>query len=158
MAAAGVFCADGDGGADEECDSVIGRSGPGGTAGKTVTGGRLNVYDALETLIGNQAPLGAVEVANGTVVSGWAFDFNLGQGATTDALNVDNKFVATTAANGARPDLVAQLGSSNHGFSFSLGDLSLGSHKVDVYVTDSPGGGLVLLGEKTITVAPGALS
>ena len=54
-------------------------------AGKTVTGRRVDAFKALNYMMGNQSPTGAVEVLNNDTYPGWASskDPNPAAGAPT---------------------------------------------------------------------------
>jgi hypothetical protein len=104
------------------------------------TSGALTVIK--NTTVTNPAPIGNVEVLNGTTVSGWAFDKDAG--ASSIQVEIDNNGVAGTpfSASNNRPDLTSfpPVGSPLHGFSAS-GSFGI----VDVYALDAPTGNKVLL-------------
>lgn len=111
----------------------------------------------VATLIGkrtvtNTAPTGWVDVLNKTTVAGWAYDKDAGTGPVNVAVYINGTLSATVTANVSRPDLAGVLGSSNHGFVFTVPTLSAGSHQISVFVLDAASGKLVPLGNKIITV------
>ena len=103
----------------------------------------------------NNAPTGALEVANSTHVSGWAYDPDFPTQSITVLLEVDGVVKAQVVASGDRQDLVATIGSADHGFDIPLGPLNLssGSHTVDIKGVDPATGVTALIGtQMTITV------
>ena len=52
---------------------------------------------------------------------------------------VDGVFSATLTAGQPRADVDAVLGSPNHAFSGNLPAMSFGSHKIDLYASESQG-------------------
>jgi subtilisin family serine protease len=105
-----------------------------GVAGK-VTYGRLDAYGAIEKLLGRQPPRGNVDVFDNNHVVGWVFDPNAGAKPVTVKLLIDGKVAQTGSANLVRNDLTPVVGSANHGFSFTLPQLS-GKHTVQVVAQD----------------------
>jgi hypothetical protein len=115
--------------------------------GKTITGRRLSAYGALETLVGNQRPVGHVDALSRSGISGWAYDFNAGVQPVAVAVVADGKFLAATTANINRADLGTAFGSPGHAFNFgsSIFDaLGGGNHTIQVYAIDLPGLGPTL--------------
>lgn len=121
-------------------------------AGKTSTGRRLDAYNALNYMLGNIAPTGAVSIINTTVISGWAFDANLGAAPATVKITIDGKTAALLQANGQSDDMTATLGSADHGFSFDASTIPYGKHKIQVYVADNVTGKFTLIGQGNLTV------
>ncbi len=121
-------------------------------AGKTITGRRVDAFNALNYMMGNKPPTGDVEVLNNTTVSGWAFDPNLGTAPVTVNITMDGTLIDTTTANTTRDDLTAQLGSSDHGFSFDLSNVPYGKHTIKVYAVDSATSKQTQIGSGTIVV------
>jgi hypothetical protein len=118
---------------------------PGLTPGKHT----ISVY-ALDGQAGSQAPvligsksvmnlppIGAVEVANGTTLSGWAADPDLHASPATINVYVDDKVFGSFAASTTRNDLTKKLGSPDHGFTVDLSSLPQVSHAVTVTVDDN---------------------
>jgi Glycosyl hydrolases family 25 len=107
----------------------------------------------------NRAPIGSLDVADGTTVAGWAQDPDVPTQAIDAHVSFNGPAGSPTAhgvplhANQARADLCAPLGSCAHGFSMrtpqSLCDGQ--AHQVHVYGIDSAGGGNPELGAKTLT-------
>src|SRR5262249_33114951 len=113
--------------------------------GLVSSNGRLNAYRSLQALIGNQVPVGSVDsIANGKV-TGWAFDFNAGANPINVSVYIDGTLFTTVSANRIRPDLQTAVGSTAHGFSVNLPALSFGTHNIQVFAVNTPGGGNVLL-------------
>jgi hypothetical protein len=102
----------------------------------------------------NNAPLGALEVANATQVSGYAYDPDFPTTSITVLLEIDGTVKAQVVASIDRPDLVATIGSADHGFDISLAQFNLtaGSHTVDIKGVDPATGVTALIGTQTITV------
>jgi hypothetical protein len=100
----------------------------------------------------NRAPTGWVDVFNEQKLAGWAFDPNAGPGPIQIRYTLDNNAPVLAAADVTRPDLVAALGSSDHGFNITLPQLTAGPHVVRVFTVDSTSRQLKLLGERRITV------
>lgn len=118
--------------------------------GKVATAGRLNVYKALQELVGNQAPFGYVDVANTSAISGWGYDFNAGVNPVEVDIYVNDQYYSTVIANAQRNDLVPVVGSANHGFYAPL-NLPFGTSKVDVYLVDNPANTLTSIGSFSLT-------
>jgi hypothetical protein len=121
-------------------------------AGKTITGHRVDAFNALNYMMGNQPPKGAVEVLNNAEISGWAFDPNLGAAPVTIRIMMDNTLVYEGAADSTRGDLSEQLGSSDHGFSFDASSLPYGKHAMKVFAIDSITGKQTQIGAGTLIV------
>ena len=102
----------------------------------------------------NNAPTGAIEVANATHVAGWAYDPDFPTQSIMVLLEVDGAVKAQVVASNNRPDLTASIGSPNHGYDISLASLALtaGSHTVDIKGVDPATGVTALIGTQTITV------
>jgi hypothetical protein len=129
-------------------------------AGKTVTGRRVDAMKAINYMMGNQPPTGQVTVLSNEVISGWAFDANLGTGAATVKITMDGKVVATFAADQEQEGLPGTVVGANHGFSFDMSDTPYGKHVFKVYVVDHSGTKQVQIGQGNIVVnqmATGAL-
>ncbi|HVX83281.1 MAG TPA: CAP domain-containing protein [Phycisphaerae bacterium] len=129
-----------------------------------------NVLQDLETgtIIaggsGNSPVLGKVEAwQNWPVallgperVTGWASDLdtpNAGQDSVMVELVVDGVAGTPVAASIPRTDLVAAVGSADHGFSLSIPVLGAGTHTVAVVAMNYPGDEPVVLGSRTVTVS-----
>jgi hypothetical protein len=85
----------------------------------------------------NAPPVGNVDTATATVISGWALDRDLGSAPCSVNIYVDDAWVKTVVANLSRPDLTATYGSPNHGFSVDLPALTDGSHSITVTALDN---------------------
>jgi hypothetical protein len=121
-------------------------------AGKTITGKRLNTYGALNYLMGQQKPTGAVTTLTNDLIEGWAFDPNLGTDAAHVQVSIDGVLYDPVPANLTRPELQESLGSADHGFSFAVPALAYGKHTVKVYAVDDTAGKTALIGQGTLTV------
>jgi len=106
------------------------------------------------TVIGG--PIGAVDLANTAKISGWAYSPAAGSAAANVRITVDGGALATFAANQARVDLTAAVGSTNHGFSFALPNLGAGVHIFRVYAVDPTTAAATLIGTASISI-PSAL-
>jgi hypothetical protein len=110
------------------------------------------------TLIGsrvvstNTAPRGWIDVADTTKVAGWAFSDDVGAGSIKVRYSIDGAAPFFADASGPRPDLVAGLGSANHGFSIALPQLTAGKHTIRVDAVDTLTRALTPLGSRVITV------
>jgi hypothetical protein len=102
------------------------------------------------TLIVDTDPTGELEALTTKTLSGWAYDSDTPSSSIKVKLFVDGRQKATATANISRSDLVNDLGSANHGYSFKLNGLSLGVHQVEVYAVDSLTGALTLIGSQSI--------
>jgi len=86
-------------------------------------------------------------------ISGWAVNYRRPLERVEVQLFVDQRFVASSVANLARPDVVAAGWASDewHGYEFSVGALDGGIHEARVYAMHESGGGtrrsLQLLGD-----------
>jgi hypothetical protein len=121
-------------------------------SGMTMTGRRVNAYQAMEYFLGKKAPVGAVEALNPTTIAGWAFDANLGSAAATVQINVDGKLFTTVTADETRPDLADGLGSANHGLTFDASTIPYGKHKIAVYAVDDATGKLTQIGKGPLII------
>jgi hypothetical protein len=106
--------------------------------------------DATVSVAADVAPIGAVDVATTTRVSGWAYDANAGASPINVRIDIDDQAGTPFAADTTRADLQSYLGSTGHGFSFTMPTLSIGSHTVNVYLYNNPTGDAVLF--RTLTV------
>jgi subtilase family serine protease len=96
----------------------------------------------------NQRPTGWVDVFD-HALKGWAFDPNAGSDPIRIAFSIDSSPLRVALANVQRPDLQSHVGSTDHGFSLELPELSFGMHTVKVYALDSTTGDRTFIGEKT---------
>lgn len=97
-------------------------------------------------------PIGFVDTADRTRITGWAHDADAGASAVLVRVDIDGVAGAPFLANLARPDLVtyAPVGSANHGFSFALPLLTGAAHTVDVYVQEYPTTNFVKLDSRVV--------
>ncbi|MFN2530572.1 MAG: hypothetical protein ABR555_04660 [Pyrinomonadaceae bacterium] len=77
-------------------------------------------------------------------IAGWAVNNNSQWTRVDVQLFIDGKFVATTAANLSRPDVMKGGWSKDewHGYLFNPGPLSVGQHEARVYALHASGGGV----------------
>lgn len=102
---------------------------------------------AVATLAGfaNFSPLlrGAIDVADGRRIAGWAHDPAAPAEAIEVQLFIDDQFIATQRAAETRADLVRAGATrhAQHGFTFSLTELRLapGVHSAQVYAVRNSG-------------------
>jgi hypothetical protein len=66
---------------------------------------------------------------------------------------IDGVLRGTVTAGNSRSDLLSFLGSTNHGFSFTMPTLSMGTHMVAVDGVDVGTGALTLLGTKSLMIS-----
>ena len=92
---------------------------------------------------------GAIDLANGSRVQGWAVDPSSEQEPVEVQLFVDDVFIAQTRADGERTDLVSAGVTSHpgHGFAFAIDGIKLtpGTHRAQVYVLRRALGGSQIL-------------
>lgn len=98
----------------------------------------------------NPAPIGFIDAASKTQVTGWAFDTDAGAAPLTIQIRVDNNVVSTTQASVDRPDLQAVVGSTAHGFTVNLSNIAPGPHRISLWGIDQPSGQATKLDEKII--------
>jgi hypothetical protein len=107
---------------------------------------------------GNPLPMGSIDVINSTTVAGWTYD--PGAAATPISIRVDIDGVAgsPSLASIPRGDLMAAVGSTNHGYNRPL-NLTPGLHRIDVYALDAATNASVLLGSRIVgtTVPVGSI-
>lgn len=100
----------------------------------------LSMVLSLGNVKGNSEPFGSLDVADATGGQGWAYDPDLGMDPVNVHIYVDNQFLTSVVANQSRPDLVGVVApNAEHGFSFSMGNLSVGDHTVVAYAIDEGG-------------------
>ncbi len=105
------------------------------------------------TVNANTPPRGYVDSLTATAVSGWAYDADAGASPINIRVFVDGIQRPDAVANVYRSDLIAAVGSANHGFSYALPQLTVGTHTVSVYAIDPQNASLVLLKSGSVTVA-----
>jgi hypothetical protein len=108
----------------------------------------------LRTVTVNRAevpPKGKLEVANGSMLSGWAFDQNAGGLPIMMKVEIDGVVDGMFYAEEARDDLLKVIGSTGHGFTYPLG-LALGSHTIRVSMRNAFSDTWVTLKTLTLTV------
>ena len=95
------------------------------------------------TLPTNHLPIGSLDSADQTQITGWAYDLNAGTNPIDVHIYIDGNLIDSATANQSRPDLVSAgvCPDPNHGFSFSTpADLSVGNHTVNAYAINQPEG------------------
>jgi len=121
-------------------------------AGKTITGRRVNAFNALQYLLGNQPGSGAIQSISSSSISGWAYDPTLGSGGAAVQVSIDGVTYPTVVANNPDDNTPATAGSGDHGFSFDVPDLPYGKHAVKVYVLNDVTGTPTLIGQGSVVV------
>ncbi|HVT81394.1 MAG TPA: M12 family metallo-peptidase [Phycisphaerae bacterium] len=111
--------------------------------------GQKILVRTLTVKAGNVLPTGKVETASATTLSGWAFDQNLGTDPAFGTVEIDGVVDGFFTADQPRSDLLPPLGSTAHGFTYSL-SLAPGRHTISVKLSDD--GSFVLLKTLTVTV------
>lgn len=111
----------------------------GSYSGKTIDIYSIDAPSGEASLIytNNKAVFGVVDVNNGSIVSGWAYDPDNPTAVVKVRVDIDGVAGTPFDANATRNDLTPIIGSANHGFSLSLTTLSPGQHTVAVYVLDA---------------------
>jgi hypothetical protein len=110
----------------------------------------------LRTVVVNRAevpPTGQLEVVNGDLLSGWAYDLNAGAQSILVKVEVDGVEIRILPADETRDDLMKRVGSTNHGFTCGLG-LAPGKHTIRVWMCNAPDERWVLLKAVALTVPP----
>ena len=104
-----------------------------------------NVSQLIGTrIVTNNRPVGNIDVANSSIVAGWAYDpDNVGQSVDIKVF-VNGVLANTATANLSRPDLLgipalASNSFTNYGFSINL-TLTAGTNQVDIYAVDKNNG------------------
>jgi hypothetical protein len=114
----------------------------------------LHAGDNAGTLLGVQTidtPIGFLDIASATRIAGWAIDRDTPASSTTISVSIDGAAFTTVTADINRQDLVRTYGSANHGFDLALPALTAGIHRIDIYAADTDGGGLTLIGSRTVS-------
>lgn len=93
--------------------------------------------------------IGGLDPATGGTVTGWAYDPRALHTALTVIVQVDGKTVKALSASDSRSSLLTTVGTTNHGFSYTV---SVGTHQVAVYEIDTTGQ-VVLVGSESVTNA-----
>lgn len=98
---------------------------------------------------GNSLPFGSIDLANSTLVAGWAYDPSNPAQAISIRVDVDGIAGSLSMANLTRADLQTAIGSTHHGYHRPL-TLTPGQHRIDVYMLDTAANDLVLLGSRIV--------
>ncbi len=117
---------------------------------RQVTVGNSNTEVDINASAYNTPPIGHVDVATTSVISGWAYQNNLGPLPSLVRVDIDGHVGTPFAANLPRADLQNFLGTANHGFSFAMPQLSYGTHLVQVYAFGTAGQAPTLLTSQTL--------
>ncbi len=110
-------------------------------------------YIASTEINTNMPPRGSLDLFNGNLLAGWAFDGNAGSTAIQIRYQLDGGAPTLATADVTRGDLQTVLGSTNHGFAVTLPQLPAGAHTVSVWAVDPATKNLLLLGTKSMGVA-----
>lgn len=97
---------------------------------------------------GDARPLGALDVVNGSNLTGWAWDADSGSTAIQVRVKVDGTTLGTYTANTTRSDLNALLGSTDHGFSIAVGPYAAGARIIEVFAINPETSDEILIGSK----------
>lgn len=103
--------------------------------------------------LGNRMPVGSLDLASVTTISGWAHDPDAGSSPINVRVVIDGQTLGTFQAGNPRPDLATAIGSTQHGFHVDItgrDDLATGTHTVQVYMIDSISGEAHLLAQRTV--------
>ncbi len=106
----------------------------------------------LKTGTVKSGPIGSVDILNGAVVAGWAFDAIAPTTPLTIHVTIDG--TVHTLTTGARPDVGTPLGNPDVGFFYDPPALSAGNHSMTVAVVDPQTGSDVQLANGTVTSGP----
>ncbi len=87
---------------------------------------------------GGEEPRGYIDYVSSTTVRGWVFDPDAGSAPIDAVIYIDGVHMATVTANLYRQDLIAAIGSPNHGFSVVFPSLAPGNHEVLVFAVNFP--------------------
>jgi hypothetical protein len=117
------------------------------------TTGNATLIGGVRTTNTNLPPTGWVDVFDNNTLKGWAWDPNSGAASIHIVYSVDHGPLRVALADGDRPDLLSHVGSTKHGFSIALPQLSFGRHTVRVYAVDSTTGDRIFIGQK-VTFIP----
>lgn len=89
-------------------------------------------------------------------LAGWAFDVDAGAAPVQVRLEIDGVVGGAVNAVGTRKDLLAVVGSTDHGYLLEVPALAPGAHTIKVVALDYPTGHATVLGTRSITVGPSA--
>jgi len=92
----------------------------------------------------NSLPVGSLDEANDSRVTGWAYDLDAGTSPIDVHIYIDGVIAGAATANLSRPDIVGAasgaVNDANHGFNYSLPTLLAGTHRINVYAINTPSG------------------
>jgi len=97
---------------------------------------------------GDSRPIGALDVVNGSTLTGWAWDADAGSSAIQVRVDVDGVTLNTYTADATRSDLTPFLGSSDHGFSIAVGPYAAGARVIEVFAINPETSDAILIGSK----------
>ncbi len=90
----------------------------------------------------NSLPVGSLDEANDSRVTGWAYDLDAGTSPIDVHIYIDGVIAGAATANLSRPDIVGAasgaVNDANHGFNYSLPTLLAGTHRINVYAINTP--------------------
>ena len=114
------------------------------------------LLEALEPrMLMTSVPTGAVETFTAATISGWAFNADNGATPMDVIVTVDGTAHIITANTDLQELTSKKLGSIDHGFSYTVGQLATGKHTVTVAIADpSTDAVLKVLKSGTLTIAP----
>ena len=94
---------------------------------------------------------GYIDVANMNQISGWAYDPANPTAAINVQIVITNGPTQTFTANETRSDLLAVVGSANHGFTYTTPMLSAGTHIAYIYAVEVNGTKVLLNTEPLVS-------
>ena len=112
------------------------------------TGTRYEYSDPMT--VGNLPPIGVLESATATTVTGWVDDPDMPETSVVIDAQSDGVSFYTGPAAIDRPDLLPKLGSTPHGFSVDLTGLTPGAHTINIYAIDTTSSTSTLIGTKVV--------
>jgi len=108
---------------------------------------------ASKELNTNGSPTGWIDILSPTTLAGWAYDPNTPSASIQLRYQIDTNAPQLLTASLTRPDLAGPLGSTNHGFSITLPQLTAGTHKVTVWLVDSTTDSLTSMGARSLIIS-----
>lgn len=114
------------------------------------TGTRYTYSNSL--VVGNLPPTGALDgkPARTALLTGWADDSDEGDASINIRAESDGVVFYQGPANIVRPELADKLGSTAHGFTVDLSQLSGGWHEIKIFALDATNNAPALIGTKRV--------
>jgi hypothetical protein len=103
-------------------------------------------------IVGNLPPTGAIDgnAVRTTLLTGWADDSDEGDASINIRAESDGVVFYQGAADIDRPGLAEKLGSTAHGFSVDLSQLSGGWHEIKIFALDAVNSAPALIGTRRV--------